>query len=111
MKYSTAANHSHALNLTKVYIMDDFPEIQIATAYQLNGQILDSFPADLQKLARAQVQYTTLPGWQKPATGTRTYYDLPKNARAHVEFIEKFVFVKVKYIGTGPAREDMIMRT
>ncbi|KAF6229024.1 hypothetical protein HO133_007138 [Letharia lupina] len=42
-----------------VDIMDDFPEIQIATAYQLNGQILDSFPADLQKLARAQVQYTT----------------------------------------------------
>lgn len=59
MKYSTAANHYTALNLTKVDIMDDFPEIQIATAYQLNGQILDSFLADLQKLARAQFQYTT----------------------------------------------------
>ena len=91
--------------------MDDFPEIQIATAYQLDGQVLDFFPADLQKLERAEVLYTTLSGWQKPTTGAKSYYDLPKNARAYVEFIEKFVGVKVRYIGTGPAREDMIMRS
>lgn len=42
---------------------------------------------------------------------TYSYYNLPKNARAYVEFIEKFVGVKVKYTGTGPAREDMIMRS
>lgn len=111
VKYSTAINHYTALNLTKLDIMDDFPEIQIATAYQLDGQVLDFFPADLQKLERAEVQYTTLSGWQKPTTGAKSYYDLPKNARAYVEFIEKFVGVKVRYIGTGPAREDMIMRS
>ncbi|CAD6564018.1 MAG: hypothetical protein ASARMPRED_002648 [Alectoria sarmentosa] len=111
VKYSTAINHYTALNLTKLDIMDDFPEIQIATAYQLDGQVLDFFPADLQKLERAEVLYTTLSGWQKPTTGAKSYYDLPKNARAYVEFIEKFVGVKVRYIGTGPAREDMIMRS
>ena len=76
----------------------------------MDGQTLDSFPADLQKLDRVQIQYTTLPGWEKSTTGAKTYYDLPKNARAYVEFIEKSVGVKVKYIGTGPAREDMITR-
>ena len=111
MKYSTAVNHYTALNLTKIDIMDSFPEIQVATAYQLDGQVLDSFPADLQTLARAEVQYTTLPGWQKPTTGAKNYYDLPKNARAYVEFIEEFVGVKIKYIGTGPAREDLIVRS
>lgn len=111
MKYSKAVNHYTALNLTKIDIMDDFPEIQVATAYHLDGQPLDSFPADLKKLARVDVQYTTLPGWQKPTTGAKAYYDLPRNARAYVEFVEKFVGVKVKYIGTGPAREDMIVRS
>ena len=111
MKYSTAVNHYTALNLTKIDVMDDFPEIRIATTYQLDGQVLDSFPADLQILARVEVQYTTLPGWQQPTTGAKSYYDLPKNARGFVEFIEEFVGVKVKYIGTGPAREDMIFRS
>ena len=111
VKFSTAVNHYTAMNLTKLDILDDFPEIQVATAYQLDGRALESFPADLQTLARAEVQYTTLPGWQKPTTGAKSYYDLPKNARAYVEFIEEFLGVKVKYIGTGPAREDMIGRS
>lgn len=38
-------------------------------------------------------------------------YDLPKQARAYVEFIEEFVGVRVGWIGTGPKREDMIVRT
>lgn len=111
VKYSTAVNHYTALNLTKLDIMDAFPEIQVATAYQLDGEVLDSFPANLHNLARVKVQYTTLPGWQKPTTGAKTYYDLPKNARAYVEFIEEYVGVKIRYIGTGPAREDMIFRS
>ena len=110
MKYSTAVNHYTSLNLTKLDILDDFDSIKVATAYKVDGQILDSFPADLQRLSRVEVVYKTLPGWQKPSTGAKAYYDLPKNARAYVEFIEEFVGVKVKYIGTGPAREDMIIR-
>lgn len=111
VKFSTAVNHYTAMNLTKLDILDDFPEIQVATAYKLDGRALESFPADLQTLARAEVQYTTLPGWQKPTTGAKNYYDLPKNARAYVEFIEEFLGVKIKYIGTGPARDDMIGRS
>ena len=35
---------------------------------------------------------------------------LPENAQKYVEYIEKFVGVKIKYIGTGPGRESMIVR-
>lgn len=38
-------------------------------------------------------------------------YDLPKQARAYIEFIEEFVGVPIGWIGTGPARDDMIYRT
>ena len=110
MKYSTSINHYTALNLTKLDILDDFPTIEVATAYKIDGEELDSFPADLNKLSRAEIVYTTLPGWLMPSTGAKAYYDLPHNARAYVEYIEAFVGVRVKYIGTGPAREDMIVR-
>ena len=110
MKYSTAVNHYTALNLTKLDTLDDFPTIKVATAYKIDGQELVSFPADLDKLAQAEVVYTTLPGWQKPSTGAKAYYDLPKHAREYVEYIEAFVGVKVRFIGIGAAREDMIVR-
>lgn len=67
-----------------------------------------SFFADVWKSVK--VQYEELEGWQKPITGAKSFYDLPKQARAYVEFIENFVGVKVQYIGVGPGRESMITR-
>ncbi|RBQ87263.1 hypothetical protein VDGD_20712 [Verticillium dahliae] len=52
-----------------------------------------------------------MPGWQTPTTNAKTYIDLPKKARDYVEYIEKFVGVEIKYIGTGPEREAMIRRS
>lgn len=61
-------------------------------------------------LGQVEVQYETLKGWKKPTTGAKSFYDLPVEAREYVEFIEKFVGVKVKWIGVGPARDHMISR-
>ncbi|RSL51775.1 Adenylosuccinate synthetase [Fusarium floridanum] len=126
VKYSNSINYYDSLNLTKVDsvpdmlmtrsnalqldILDTFETIKIAIAYKVDGEELDSYPADLDILERAEVVYHEMPGWQKPTTNAKTYYDLPKQARAYVEYIEKFVGVKVKYIGTGPERDAMIQR-
>lgn len=110
VKYSNSINYYTSLNLTKLDVLDTFESIKIAIAYKLDGEELDSYPADLDILNRAEVVYHEMPGWQKPTTNARTYYDLPKAARDYVEYIEKFVGVKIKYIGTGPDREAMIQR-
>lgn len=112
LQYSTAINHYTALNVTKLDILDTFPTIKVATAYvdPETGAELESFPADLELLGRVQPKYVELKGWEKPITGAKSFYDLPKAAREYVEFIEEFVGVKVKYIGTGPGREAMITR-
>ena len=102
MKYSLAVNHYTALNLTKLDVLDTFPEIKIATAYQVDGQIIDSFPADLELLARAEVMYKTMPGWQTSTTGVSRWEDLPENARRYISFIEDYLAgPKCKFIGTG----------
>ncbi|KAF5615698.1 adenylosuccinate synthetase [Fusarium sp. NRRL 52700] len=98
------------LNLTKLDVLDTFETIKIAIAYKIDGEELDSYPADIDMLNRAEVVYHEMPGWQKPTTNAKTYYDLPRAAREYVEYIEKFVGVKIKYIGTGPDREAMIQR-
>ncbi|KAM0563826.1 hypothetical protein ACHAPJ_000032 [Fusarium lateritium] len=110
VKYSNSINYYTSLNLTKLDVLDTFETIKIAIAYKIDGEELDSYPADLDILNRAEVVYHEMPGWQKPTTNAKTYYDLPQAARDYVEYIEKFVGVKIKYIGTGPDREAMVQR-
>ncbi|TVY82460.1 Adenylosuccinate synthetase [Lachnellula suecica] len=72
--------------VTKLDILDSFPTIKIATAYihPDTGEKLESFPADLSLLGRVKVEYKEMKGWEKPTTGAKTFYDLPKEARAYV---------------------------
>ena len=110
LKYSASINWYDVLNLTKLDILDDFDEIKVATEYHHQGQNLLSFPADLTVLEELEVKYESLPGWKTSTVGLSRYEELPENARKYVEFIEERVGVKVKYIGTGPGRESMIIR-
>ncbi|KAF1923599.1 adenylosuccinate synthetase [Didymella exigua CBS 183.55] len=111
LKHSHACNDYTTLNLTKLDVLDDFEELKIATAYSHKGQRLEGFPSNPDVLAEVEVHYETLPGWKKPTTGAKSYYDLPSQAREYIEFIEKFIGVKVKWIGVGPARDHMVVRS
>ncbi|KAI1843346.1 hypothetical protein JX266_010520 [Neoarthrinium moseri] len=112
VKHGHMVNYYTALNLTKLDVLDSFETVKIAIAYKdkSTGKELDSYPADHNILDNAEVVYHEMPGWNKPTTNARTYYDLPKQARDYVEYIENFIGVKVKWIGTGPDREAMIVR-
>ncbi len=92
-----------ALNLTKIDVLDSFREIKVAVGYKIDGELIDSFPADLELLNRAEVEYETLQGWNTTTTGTTQWEKLPENAKKYVEFIENFLGgeIKCKYIGTG----------
>ncbi|KAF5624993.1 adenylosuccinate synthetase [Fusarium sp. NRRL 52700] len=110
LKYSNDINNYTALNLTKLDVLDTFETIRVATAYKIDGKEIESYPADLDVLDQCEVVYKDFPGWQTPTTNAKSFEELPKEARAYVEFIEEYVGVKIKYIGTGPDREAMIKR-
>ncbi|PNP48804.1 hypothetical protein TGAMA5MH_00258 [Trichoderma gamsii] len=112
VKYTTDVNHYTALNLTKLDVLDTFPTIKIATAYKdpETGEKLESYPASLDVLDRAEVIYHEMPGWNQSTTNVKTFEELPKEAQDYILFIEEFVGVKIKWVGTGPDREAMITR-
>lgn len=110
VKYSAAVNCYTQINLTKLDVLDDLEEIRVATGYSYNGQTLESFPADLDVMAEMTIEYKTFKGWQSTTTGVKRFDDLPAEAREYVEFIEQQVGVPIKWIGTGPKREDMLVR-
>jgi adenylosuccinate synthase len=55
-------------------------------------------------------EYKVLPGWERPSQKVHTYAELPEQAREYVEFIEKFLNIRVESVGVGPDREDMLTR-
>ena len=127
MKHSCLVNGYDSLNLTKLDVLDDLPEIKIGIKYRLKGGEIAGFPgraslpclawavtdlelADLDALAETEVEYVTLPGWQASIQGVHQFEDLPLNCQAYIKFIEDFLGVPVEWIGTGPGRDDMIHR-
>ena len=110
VKFSNDVNGYTAINLTKLDILDDFEEIHVGVAYTHEGSELDSFPASQNILENVEVKYKVLPGWKSKTSGTKKFDELPENARKYVEYVEDFIGIPIKYIGTGPARDDMIYR-
>lgn len=76
--------------------------------YILDGKKIDHYPGTISDLARVEVEYVTLPGWQQCTENIRNFTDLPENAQNYVRFIEKNLEVPVQWVGVGKGRESII---
>ncbi|KAI5968763.1 ADE12 [Candida margitis] len=110
LRHSTLINGYTSLNITKLDVLDKFKEIKVGVAYKLNGKELKSFPEDLIDLGNVEVVYETLPGWETDITKIKNYDDLPENAKKYLDFIEKYLQVPIQWVGTGPARDSMLVK-
>lgn len=110
VKYSALINGYTALNLTKLDVLDQISEIKVGVAYKYQGKTLESFPEDLSICEKVEVEYVTFPGWKTDISKITSYEDLPQEAKMYIDFIEKFVNVKVQWIGVGPGRESMLVK-
>ena len=108
--FSCRLNGVDAIALTKLDILDTENEIPICVAYEIDGKRSDTIPARIDDLARAKPVYEVLPGWKTPLNKVRSYAALPAAARSYIEFIERRIGVPVKWIGTGPGREEIVVR-
>ncbi|GBG60870.1 hypothetical protein CBR_g15991 [Chara braunii] len=112
LKYASMINGFTAINLTKLDVLSGLPEIKLGVMYKTpGGEPLPSFPADLELLNQVEVEYEVLPGWATDISRLRKYADLPPTARAYVERVEELVGVPIKFIGVGPGRHDLIVRS
>ncbi|HCI03876.1 TPA: adenylosuccinate synthase [Candidatus Peribacteria bacterium] len=55
--------------------------------------------------------YQNLPGWKASTRGLTSFDELPENAKKYIQFIEEQTGVPVAFIGTGPGREEMIVKS
>ena len=95
--------------LTKLDVLDGFPELKICTGYKVDGKIMKRLPAGASQQARVQPIYETMPGWQGSTRGARSWADLPAEAVKYVRHIEELIGCPVGMVSTSPEREDVIL--
>ena len=110
LRYSAMVNGFTDFAVTIVDGLDDCEEIPICIQYEINGKKVDLPPASAKDFAAAKPVYDTMPGWNCDTTGIRKYEDLPENARAYLDRIEKETGTPVSLVGIGPARDQTIVR-
>lgn len=104
VKYAIAINGVTVLGITKIDVLDTLEQIPVCVGYE--GQEY----ADINNLDKAKPVYKYLPGWKTSTRGCTSYDELPKEAKSYIEFMESELSVPIKYISTGPRRDEMIVR-
>jgi adenylosuccinate synthase len=108
-RYAALVNGLDALAITKLDVLDTFPEIPVCTGYLYKGSLLEEFPADAGVLGKITPQYRAFKGWQTSTSGTREWKDLPQAAQEYLKFLSDFCETPISMVSTGAERADTII--
>lgn len=108
LRYASRINGLDLIALTRLDILDEFPEVRLCVAYKHNGEIIDHFPASLKELSEVEPVYETFPGWLSRTDGIRSYADLPVNCRRYIERVAELCSARVGIVSVGAGRDETI---
>jgi adenylosuccinate synthase len=107
-RYTAILGAADELAVMLLDVLSELDEIRICTAYELDGQRIEHFPADAFLLERCRPVYETWPGWRSDLSKARRLTDLPPNAQRYVDRLSELLSLPAKIISVGPDREQTI---
>ena len=108
LRYAVRVNGITHLAVTKLDVLDTFAETQLCTGYRLDGAELSELPSDAGALDRVEPIYEMHRGWESSTEGCRSLGELPVAARNYLNRIEELAGAKIRYIGVGVRRDQII---
>lgn len=108
-RYGIECQGATKVAMTAIDCLSYLDEIKVCTAYEVDGKIINDFPTTA-ILKKCKPVFTTLKGWHSNIRGIKNYDELPDEAKAYVEFIEKQLGHKIDMVSNGPEREAIIYR-
>ena len=108
VRYATRVNGLTGLAITKLDVLDTLDRVAVCTGYQVDGEVLTEFPADLALLERAEPVYEWFEGWQASTQGARILAELPTRARVYLDRLEALCEAPIAYVSVGTRRDQII---
>ena len=100
-----------SLCVTKIDTLAGLEKLKICVGYKFDNKVIDYFPASLNDLAKCEPIYEEFDGWGDEVADTRSYEELPENAKKYLARIEELTGTKISIIGVGPRRDQTIRVT
>jgi len=107
-RFSTRINGFTGAAITRLDILSNLPKVNICVGYELDGERIDYFPADVAAVERCRPIYEEFDGWQTPISDVRDYGGLPEKSKRYLARLEELISCPIKIISVGPVREQTI---
>jgi len=109
VRYASRINAFTDLFVTKLDVLGGWARIPVCVAYEVDGVRHDEMPMTQTEFHHAKPVYEFFDGWAEDISGCRRFDDLPTNAQAYLNALEKLSGAPVSAIGVGPGREQTIV--
>lgn len=106
LKYSIMLNGVSELIMMKADVLDQFESIKICVGYNINGEVTDKFPFELNE--KVTPEYIELPGWLTDLTQLTHQNEFPEEFNNYINFIEEQVGIPITIASVGPNRAQTI---
>lgn len=106
LRHSRRVSGITDLSINSIDVLTGLDTVKICTAYELDGEKITEYPANLDQLRRCKPIFEELPGWTEDITGCRSLDELPENARNYLERISELCGVHISIFSVGPDREQ-----
>jgi adenylosuccinate synthase len=109
-RHAVQINGIDELAITKLDVLSGLDEIRFAVAYKHNGTTTEQMPSETEVLAKCAPVYKIFRGWKGDLSKVRRFDELPPAAKTYLNFVERFLKVKVTMVSVGKDREKTIVR-
>ncbi|MBI5057151.1 MAG: adenylosuccinate synthase [Nitrospirae bacterium] len=122
LRHAIRINGFTSIALTKLDVLDDLDTIKVCTSYTYEDPYkrcecskkgvackIADMPQDARVLELCEPVYREFKGWKTNTEGVKKLKDLPKQARAYIDFISEALNVKIDIVSTGQRRDEVVI--
>ena len=107
LKYTIMLNGVTQIVITKADVLNVFPEVLSAVAYDCDGERTEELPYDINR-SEIKPVYVTHPGWNTSLEGITVFNELPAPLKTYIHFLEDALETPITMVSTGPEREKLL---
>lgn len=108
LKYAVMVNGLTGIAINHLDTIGKLDKIKLCVAYKYKDEVSMKFSTNKEYLKHVTPVYEEFEGNFGDLSNIKSYKDLPPKAKKYLKRIEELVNCPIKFIGTGPNREDLI---
>ena len=109
LRYTAEVNGFDSLIITKLDVLDDFDEVPVCVAYEVDGKVMTQMPASTRRMEAIKPIFERLPGWKHSTRASTGLSNLPERAKQYLKFLEEKTGVEIGSVSNGPERNETMI--